>query len=300
MNSLKKFSKVVALAAVVGLLGTVAVGCGGNAPKQDAAKPAAESGVKGSIQVKGSDTIVNLSQAMAEEFMKKNKDASIAVTGGGSGTGIKALVNGTADLANSSRDMKAEEKNEIKEKTQKDVKEFVIANDGIGFIVNKDNPVKELTMEQLADIYTGKVSNWKELGGNDEKIVVYARETSSGTHVFVKEHVMKNKEYRSDALLQSSSAAIVKEVEGNKGAIGYVGLGYLKDSVKTIAVKKDAGSAAVLPSEASVKDKSYPVSRPLFVYSAGEPQGVAKAFVDFMLSSEGQAIVKKMDFVPVK
>ncbi|MBM7867551.1 phosphate ABC transporter substrate-binding protein PstS family protein [Heliobacterium gestii] len=297
MNSLKKFSKVVALAAVVGLLGTVVAGCGGS--KQDAAKPAADMGIKGSIQVKGSDTIVNLSQAMAEEFMKKNKDASVAVTGGGSGTGIKALVNGTTDLCNSSRNMTAEEKAEIKGKTQKDVKEIVIANDGIGFIVNKDNPVKELTMEQLSDIYTGKVSNWKELGGNDEKIVVYARETSSGTHVFVKEHVMKNKEYRSDALLQNSNAAIVKEVEGNKGAIGYVGLGYLKDTIKTLGVKKDAGSAAVMPSESSVKDKSYPVSRPLFVYAAGEPQGVAKAFVDFILSSEGQAIVKKMDFVSI-
>ncbi|MZP28992.1 phosphate ABC transporter substrate-binding protein PstS family protein [Heliobacterium undosum] len=299
MNSLKKFSKVVALAAVVGLLGTVAVGCG-SAPKQDGAKPAADAGVKGSIQVKGSDTIVNLSQAMAEEFMKKNKDASIAVTGGGSGTGIKALINGTTDLANASREMKAEEKAQVKEKTQKDAKEIIIANDGIGFIVNKDNPVKELTMAQLADIYTGKVSNWKELGGNDEKIVVYARETSSGTHVFVKEHVMKDKEYRSDALLQNSNAAIVKEVEGNKGAIGYVGLGYLKDSIKTLGVKKDANAAAVMPSEATVKDKSYPVARPLFVYAAGEPQGAAKAFVDFMLSSEGQAIVKKMDFVPVK
>ncbi|MTV47588.1 phosphate ABC transporter substrate-binding protein PstS family protein [Heliobacillus mobilis] len=298
--NLKKFSKLIALTAMVGLLGTVAVGCGGNSAKETNADKPAASAQKGSIQVKGSDTIVNLSQKMAETYMEKNKDANIAVTGGGSGTGIKALINGTTDLANASREMKDEEKQELKEKTGKDTKEIVIARDGIGFIVNKNNPVKELTMDQLSDIYTGKVSNWKELGGPDEKIVVYARETSSGTHVFIKEHVMKNKDYRTDALLQSSNAAIVKEVEANKGAIGYVGLGYLKDTTKTLGVKKDGQSAAVMPSEASVKDKSYPVSRPLFVYAAGEPEGLAKSFVDFMLSDEGQQIVKSMDFVSAK
>ncbi|MCW2278875.1 phosphate ABC transporter substrate-binding protein [Heliophilum fasciatum] len=295
----KKISKLVAVSVVFGMLGTVVAGCGGGA-KQENTGGAPTSGIKGSLQVKGSDTIVNLSQAMAEDFMAKNPQATIAVTGGGSGTGIAALTNKTCDLANSSREIKAEEKAKIKEATGKDVKEYAIAMDGIGFIVNKENPVNELTNEQLANIYTGKISNWKEVGGNDEKIVALAREASSGTHVFVKEHLMKNQEYRADALLQTSSASIAKEAETNKQAIGYVGMGYLTDKVKVIAVKKDAGSPAVLPSEATVKDKTYPVSRPLYVYSAGEPEGLSKSFVDFMLSAEGQAIVKKMDFIAVK
>ncbi|MDD2420962.1 MAG: phosphate ABC transporter substrate-binding protein, partial [Heliobacteriaceae bacterium] len=233
-------------------------------------------------------------------FMQKNKGAGIAVTGGGSGTGIAALINGTAQMANSSREIKPQEKEDLKTKIGKDVKEYIVAQDGITFIVNKENPVKELTVGQLADIYTGKVDNWRELGGPDEKIVVLAREASSGTHVFVKEHVMKNENYRPDALLQTSSATIMKEVTVSKGAIGYVGMGYSSDQTRVIAVKKDAQSPAVVPSEATINNNSYPVSRPLYIFTAGDPVGVSKDFIVFVMSPEGQAIVKQMEFVPVK
>ncbi|KAB2954507.1 phosphate ABC transporter substrate-binding protein [Heliorestis acidaminivorans] len=299
MSYVKKFSKVIGLTVITAMVGAVAVGCSGDQSQSNSGGDST-SGLSGTIQVRGSDTLVNLSQAFAEDFMDKYPNVSIAVTGGGSGTGISALINGTADLANSSRDIKDNEINDIKEKTGKDVVEYDIALDGIGFIVHKDNPVKELTMEQLKGIYTGKVTNWSELGGPDQTIVPLARETSSGTHVFVKEFVLDNEEYRPDALLQTSSATIAKEIETNTGAIGYVGMGYLTDKVQTIAVKKDDNSPAVLPSDNAVKDGSYPVSRPLHVYSAGEPEGVAKAFVEFMLSPEGQKIVGEMEFVPVK
>jgi phosphate transport system substrate-binding protein len=199
-----------------------------------------------------------------------------------------------------SRPMKDSEKAEVKKSTGKDVKEFIVAYDGVAMVVHKDNPVTELTMAQLAQIFKGEITNWKDLGGADATIVVLSRDTASGTHVFIKEHVLGNAEYGSNVQFLTSNQAIYSEVKGNSQAIGYIGLGYLDDAVKALAVKKDDSSAAVLPTVATVKDKTYVVSRPLYNYTAGDPSGLVKTYLDFVMGTEGQAIVADLGFVPVK
>ena len=255
---------------------------------------------KTSLDIRGSDTIVNLGAAWAEKFMAKNTKYTVAVQGGGSSTGATALINKNADIAQMSRPMKDSEKAEVKKPTGKDVKEFIVAYDGVAMIVHKDNPVTELTMAQLAQIFKGEITNWKDLGGADATIVVLSRDTASGTHVFIKEHVLANAEYGANVQFLTSNQAIHSEVKGNSQAIGYIGLGYLDDAVKALAVKKDDSAAAVLPSVATVKDKTYVVSRPLFNYTAGDPSGLIKTYLDFVMGAEGQAIVADLGFVPVK
>ncbi|KAB2954506.1 phosphate ABC transporter substrate-binding protein [Heliorestis acidaminivorans] len=284
MDFKSKLKRIITTSSMIALVGLLTVGCGGE-PRE-------------SIQVKGSDTIVNMTQFLAEEYMIQH-DVSIAVTGGGSGTGISALINGTADIAITSRDIKDNEIATILDRTGKEVVEYTVALDGLAFIVHRDNPIDELTIGQLKDIYTGKISNWSELGGPDQAIVVMARETSSGTHVFVKEFVMNNEEYRPDALLLTSSGTISKEIVTNRNAVGYVGVGYLTDDVKTIAIKLNEEAVAVLPTDEGIKDGSYPISRPLHFYTAGEAEGLAKDFIDFVLSEEGQKIVGEMEFVSI-
>jgi len=262
-------------------------------------------GGSNSIQIKGSDTMVNLGQAWAEDFMKKNPDISMAVTGGGSGTGITALLNNTCDIAEVSREMKQEELDMAKTKGF-DPNEIKVALDGLAVVVNPANPVSQLTMEQLADIFTGKIKNWKEVGGNDTKIVILSREVNSGTHVYFKEHVLRKgnpkgtEEFAPEALLLSSSQAIADEVAQNTSAIGYYGMGYVSPKQKTIHVAKDIQSLYIAPTIESVIDNSYPISRPLLMYTHGTPKDNVKRFIDFILSPEGQQLVKKLDFVPVK
>jgi len=257
------------------------------------------------IQIKGSDTMVNLGQAWSEDFMKSNPVVSIAITGGGSGTGIAALIGGSTDIAQSSRNMEPKEIEQAKKKGV-NAKEIHVANDGITLVVNPANPVGKLTIQQLSDIFTGKIKNWQELGGQDQPIVALSRERNSGTHVFFVEHVIKlgdkkNKnEFAPSVLMMPSSQAIVEEVISNSAAIGYVGLGYLTNKEKACAIAKNAGAAYVCPSIQTVLNKSYPISRSLLFYTNGEPSGEVKAFVDYVLSPEGQKIVLKMDFVPVK
>lgn len=255
---------------------------------------------KTSLDIRGSDTMVNLGAAWAEKFMAKNSKNTVIVQGGGSGTGATSLINKNTDIAQMSRPMKDSEKAEVKSKTTKDAKEFIVAYDGVAMVVHKDNPLNELTMAQLAQIYKGEITNWKDLGGTDTPIVALARDTASGTHVFIKEHVLGNKEYGANVQFISATQAIHNEVAGNVRAIGYIGLGYLDDAVKALGVKKDADSPAVLPSLATVKDKTYVVSRPLYNYTAGDPTGVVKAYLDFVMSTEGQQIVAQLGFVPVK
>ncbi|MBI4431944.1 MAG: PstS family phosphate ABC transporter substrate-binding protein [Candidatus Omnitrophica bacterium] len=252
-----------------------------------------------SIQVKGSDTMVNLSQAWAEEFMKKNPEVFIAITGGGSGTGIAALINGTCDMANSSRQIKDKER-ALAEKKGVHAVEFKPAIDGIAVVAHPKNPVSQLTMDELAGIFAGKIRNWKEVGGKDEKIVVLSREVNSGTHVYFKEHVLAGTgEFSPEALLLPSSQAIADEVSQNEAAIGYYGMGYLSSAQKAVPLAKDEHSPAVAPTTDRVIAGDYPISRPLYVYTKGEPQGAVKAFMDFIFSKEGQEIVSKTDFVPV-
>lgn len=258
-----------------------------------------------SVQIKGSDTMVNLVQAWAEEYMKRHKGASLAVTGGGSGTGIAALINGTTSIAESSRAIKPEEIEDAKSKGI-EPKEYKVGFDGIAVVAHPDNPVASLTVAQLADIFTGRTTNWKDLGGNDEEIVVLSREVNSGTHVYFKEHVLNGgdskgtEEFAPSALLMPSSQAIADEVAQNKSAIGYYGMGYISEKQKVILVAKDSSSEATEPTLENVLSGEYPISRPLFMYTNGEPTGATKDFIDFVLSDDGQKIVKELDFVPLR
>jgi phosphate transport system substrate-binding protein len=256
------------------------------------------------IQIKGSDTMVNLSQAWAEDYMKMHPGTSVAVTGGGSGTGISALLNNTCDIAEVSREMKDAEIALARQKGI-DPRKIVVALDGLAVIVHPSNPVSHLTLSQIADIYTGKITSWSAVGGRNARIVLLSREVNSGTHVYFKEHVLRHgdvnakEEFTPEALLLPSSQAIADEAAQNPDAIGYYGMGYVSPSVKVIALASGTDSPAVLPSIATVRDGTYPISRPLIMYTKGEPAGLTKAFIDYVLSPAGQEVVKRIDFVPV-
>ncbi|MBU4376576.1 MAG: phosphate ABC transporter substrate-binding protein [Candidatus Omnitrophica bacterium] len=259
---------------------------------------------KNSIQIKGSDTMVNLGQAWAEKYMEKNPGDFVAITGGGSGTGFSSLISNTCDIAMTSRNIKEKE---IALANQKGINpnEIKVALDGLAVVVNSANSVGKLTIDQLAGIFTGRISNWKEVGGKDEKIVILSREVNSGTHVYFKEHVLRKldpnskEEFAPSALMLSSSQAIADEVAGNSAAIGYYGMGYISPKQKPVAVAKDEKSEYVTPTIENVINGTYPISRPLFLYTNGVPAGLVKKFVDFILSKEGQDIVLATDFVPI-
>jgi len=251
------------------------------------------------ITLKGSDTVLPLGQKEAEEFMKKDSTASITVVGGGSGVGITALVDGTTDIAMSSRDLKTEEKLKFSD-AKKEMVETIIAYDALSVVVHPENKVSQLTREQLEKIFTGEITNWKEVGGANEKIVAYSRESSSGTYEFFKEHVLNKKNYSTTVLSMPATGAIVQSVSQTKGAIGYVGLAYETKEVKQLSVSYDGGKTYVAPSVAAAKDKSYPISRPLYyVYDQSNASKV-KAFVDYALSAEGQKVVAEIGYVPVQ
>jgi phosphate transport system substrate-binding protein len=276
---------------------------GSGAATGGAPAPAATGGgATGVLTIKGSDTMVNLAQAWAQAFKQANPGVNISVTGGGSGVGIAALLNKTTDIANSSREIKPDEIATGK-KNGVDPVPTKVSLDGIAVAVNPANPVSKLTFKQLSDIYQGKITDWKDVGGKPGKIVVLSRESNSGTYSFFLENVIqsegKDKKYAASALLMPSSQAIVDELAKNPGAIGYFGLGYLSAKVKDIPVSKTGAGPFVKPSIATVQDGSYPISRPLYVYTNGQPTGAAKAYIDFMLTKTGQDIVRQMDFVPL-
>lgn len=237
--------------------------------------------------------------------MAAHPDVALAVTGGGSGTGIASLINGTCDLAESSRSMKAEEIEQAKKKGR-DPKEFVVALDALTVVVHPSNPVRQLTIEQLSDIFTGKITNWKSMGGPDHPIVALSRERNSGTHVYFLENVVRKgnekgpEEYDPGILMMPSSQAIAEEVSKNPDAIGYFGLGYLTSQEKAIAVAKTPAGPFIEPTLETASKGIYPIARSLFFYTPGEPKGNVKAFIDFALSPQGQKIVQEMDFVPLK
>jgi phosphate transport system substrate-binding protein len=257
------------------------------------------------IENKGSDTMVNLALAWAESYQAMHPEVSLSVTGGGSGTGIAALINNTVGIANASRSIKQEEIDAAIAAGINPV-EFTVARDAIGVIVNLENPVDRLTLGQLADIFTGRIDNWSEVGGDDLEIVRLSRETNSGTHVYFLETVIRlgskeNKDiFSRDTLLLPSSEGIIAEVRDNPHAIGYDGLGYITSEVKVIAVAVDDLSAYILPSIDTVNDGSYPIARDLFMYTPGEPSGAIQTYIDWILSDEGQLLVKELGFVPVK
>ncbi|MBN1391745.1 MAG: PstS family phosphate ABC transporter substrate-binding protein [Sedimentisphaerales bacterium] len=256
----------------------------------------------GFIQVKGSDTIVNAAQKVAEEFMKEYPHVFVAVTGGGSGVGIASLINKTCDVATCSREMKPKEI-EMAEKRGVEPEEFAVAYDGVAVIVSKDNPVDRLTIEELHRIFTGKVKSWKEFGGRDLPIVTLSREVSSGTHIYFKEEVVQlrkkgsTEEFSPQTLLLTSSQAIVEEVAANEEAVGYLGMGYVSERTKPLLVSN--GGEFFPPDVNNVIAKTYPLSRPLYFYTNGEPEGVVKLFMDFAFSPKGQQQFIETGFVPV-
>jgi phosphate transport system substrate-binding protein len=256
------------------------------------------------IQNKGSDTMVNLALAWAEKYQSLHPEVQISVTGGGSGTGITALANNTVDIANASRAIKSEEIEAMKANGVNPV-EFVVARDAIAIIVNLNNPIQQLTLQQISDIYSGKYANWKEVGGEDRPIVRLSRETNSGTHVYFLEEVLRlgesdNKTLFSPAtLLLPSSEGITSEVRDNPNAIGYDGLGYVTPEVKVVAVAPEPGSEYIYPSAYTVNNQTYPIARDLYMYTASEPQGVEKEYLAWILSAEAQAIVEELGFVPI-
>jgi len=257
------------------------------------------------IENKGSDTIVNLALAWAEKYQQVHPEMRISVTGGGSGTGIASLINKTVDIANASRQITAQEVKEA-QKQGVDPLEHVIARDAIAVIVNPSNPVHNLTMDQVSLIYRGEINNWKDLGGEDRPIVRVSRETNSGTHVYFLESVIRlgSKEskdiFSADTLLLPSSEGIISEVGDNPNAIGYDGLGYITPHVKVVGVATQEGGAYILPSAETVNSGTYPISRDLYMYTNKTVSAAIQAYLDWILSSEGQEIVTTLGFVPVK
>jgi phosphate transport system substrate-binding protein len=258
-----------------------------------------------SIQIKGSDTIVNLIQELVEKFVEQNPSFSISVTGGGSGTGFASLINKTCDIVMSSRKIEEKERMLAESKNIKPV-EFKIGLDGLVVLVNKNNPVNKLTLGQLRKIFMAKITNWKEVGGENRKIVILSRESNSGTHMFFKERVLgiddkNNKnEFSTQSLMISSSQAICDEVYQNPNALGYVGMGFVDKRVKSVSIAVNAESEYVYPIPENVVNGTYPISRPLYIYTNDKQQHVVKMFVDYALSDAGQKIVLETDFIPIK
>jgi phosphate transport system substrate-binding protein len=251
------------------------------------------------LTVKGSDTVLPLSQKEAEQYMKKNKTAAITVIGGGSGVGIAALMDGTTDIAMSSRKLKMDEKIKLQD-AGKTYKEVIVAYDALSIIVHPSNKISQLTREQVEGIYTGKIKNWKEVGGDDLNIIVYSRESSSGTYEFFKEKVMNNKNYAASALMMPATGAIVQSVSQTKGAIGFIGLAYMEPTVKDIKISYDKGKTFVEPTYENAKNKTYPVVRPLYYYYTTKTEAKVKPFIEFILSDEGQRIVKEVGYIDLK
>lgn len=283
------------------ILALLISGCASQNAAQANGTPQAETAY---IENKGSDTIVNLALAWAERYQTLHPEIRLSVTGGGSGTGIAALINGTVDIANASRQIKPEEI-AAAEQNGVDPVEIVIARDAIAVIVNSENPVSELTLQQISDIYSGKINNWLELGGDDRPIVKLSRETNSGTHVYFLEEVLRlgqkdNKTlFSRDTLLLPSSEGISSEIRDNPNAIGYDGLGYVTPDLKVIGVARQADQPYVLPSVKSVNNNTYPIARDLYMYTNGQPQGAVKDYLDWIFTAEAQEIVAKLGFVPV-
>jgi phosphate transport system substrate-binding protein len=252
----------------------------------------------------GSDTIVNLALAWAEKYQEIHPEVRISVSGGGSGTGIASLINRTVDIANASREIKEEELDQA-QKNGVEPKEFVVAGDAIAVIINPENPIEQLTIQQISDIFSGKYQNWRELGGENRPIVRVSRETNSGTHVYFLERVLRlgeeenNTLFATDTLLLPSSQGIISEVGDNPNAIGYDGLGYVTPEVKVLAIAKDTAGPFVLPSIQTVDDGSYPISRDLFMYTIGEPTGAIKDYMDWIYEPVAQQIVGDLGFVPI-
>jgi phosphate transport system substrate-binding protein len=293
------------LAILWALVWLVASGLGlaGCSPQPVHAQTAA-SAPERTIENKGSDTLVNLALAWAEAYMQTHPRLRISVTGGGTGTGIAAMLNGTVDIASASREIKAEE---LKAANDRGLapQQFTVAGDAIAVIVNPSNPVQTLTLQQISDIYTGKITNWREVGGENRPIVLLSRESNSGTYVYFLENVVRqgkksNLLFSADTLLMPSSQGIGTEVSQNPNAIGYDGLGYVTPDLKVIAVAVSAAGPYVLPSRETVHAGAYPIARMLYLYTPNEPARDVKDYLEWIQGDDGQALVAQLGFVPLK
>ncbi len=251
-----------------------------------------------SVTIKGSDTMVLLGQRWAEIYMKMNPGSRVQITGGGSGTGIAALINGTTDICESSRPMKDKEKEQVKAKRNTDVKEIPVAVDGLAIYLNSVNPIRELTLDQIKGIYTGRIANWKDVGGKDGKIIAYSRENNSGTYAYFKEHVLGNADFHPAIQTLPGTSAVTNAVSKDLKSIGYGGIAYAK-GIHHAMVKKDASSPAVEPSMENVLSAKYPISRYLYWCTAGEPAGEMRRLVDWVLGAEGQQLVQEVGYYPL-
>ncbi|MFA5138223.1 MAG: phosphate ABC transporter substrate-binding protein [Elusimicrobiota bacterium] len=251
------------------------------------------------VTIKGSDTMVILGQRWAEDYMKSHPGTVIQVTGGGSGTGIAALINGSTDIAEASRPMKAEEKASVKRKQGKDVSEIPVAQDGVALYVHKANPLKKITLAQAKRIYAGELTQWSELGIKLSQIIVYGRENNSGTYAYFKEHVLGNQDFAPEVLSLPGTAAVINAISKDKNAIGYGGIAYGK-GIRAVPVGNDEKSPALEPTMKNVLDGSYPISRALYFYTAGKPEGEMKRFIDWVLGPEGQRICGQVGYYPLK
>lgn len=260
-----------------------------------AGKPAASGKA---ITIKGSDTMVILGQRFAEEYMKKEPGVVVQVNGGGSGTGISALINGTVDLAQASRPMKDKERADTEQKRNAKLNETPVALDALAVFVNTQNPVKDLTLDQLAQIYTGKVTNWSQVGGPNAPIVLYGRENSSGTYEYFKEHVLAKADFAPRTQALAGTAAVINALSKDVNGIGYGGIAYAT-AVRPLAIRKDAGSAAVEPKEENVKSGTYPISRKLYFYWVSTASPELQKYVEWCTSPEGQALVSKVGYFPL-
>jgi len=280
----------------------LAAACGGRSSPSgpDGGKARAQA-----LQIKGSDTMVNLGQAWAEAYNKLHPEINLAVTGGGSGTGIAALINGTCEIAESSRGLEAKEIDQARAKGFA-IREDIVALDGIVVVVHPSNPIERVTMEELRELFLGDIRRWRPLGGIDGPVVLLSREVNSGTHIFFKEHVLRRgkskgpEEFAPRALMMPSSYAIAEEVSRNENAVGYYGLGYISPRQKVVPVARDDGSPSVAPDIESIRSNAYPISRPLYLFTKGEPSGAVKDFLDFVHSPAGQKIVRDTEFVPIQ
>jgi phosphate transport system substrate-binding protein len=250
------------------------------------------------ITIKGSDTMVIMGQRWAEEYMKSHPGAVIQVTGGGSGTGIAALINGSTDIAESSRPMKQEEKDQVKKNRGQEVAEIPVAQDGLAIYVNKANPMAKITLAQAKAVYTGKTTKWEDLGSKGGQIIAYGRENNSGTYAYFKEHVLGNEDFAAEIMSLPGTAAVINAVEKDTKAIGYGGIAYAK-GIKAIDVSKDEKSPAIAPTMDNVLSGKYPISRSLYFYTAGKADGEAKAFIAWVLGAEGQKICEAVGYYPL-
>jgi phosphate transport system substrate-binding protein len=296
--TLKKVLMITAAAVFTCLFQTGCGSGGGNSGNANAPKA--------TIQDKGSDTMVNLAQVWAEEYKKAAPDVDVEVSGGGSGVGIAALIKGTIDMANASRNMKPEEIEQAKKNTGKEPKEFIVGYDALAIYVHKDNPLNEITLDQIAQIYVegGTITKWSDLGvkipgSTSDEIVRVSRQSSSGTYDFLREHVLHNKDYKLGSRDMNGSKEVVELVASTPTAIGYSGMGYATPAVKMLKVKKSASDPAYEPNVANTLAKTYPIARSLQVYTLGAPGGALKNYIDWILSDAGQKVVETSGYVPL-